>query len=137
MLRVAQLMNPHSLMTRHSVGEAIAAPVVHEALVLGAGPLFVILGDARAGGSRARGHGLADGLDSPVPCAAMQRWPAFLYRSLEPLLMVHGAGLIARPDLIQRTSQERCERSCCTRDALGDTAHPLVFTCGWTWWRSW
>ena len=58
---------------------------------------------------------------------------------LEPLLMVYGAGLIARPDLVWQGLRE--ERWRCVLAVLVMLwVIPLTLwflPAGWTWWRSW
>ena len=126
-LRVAQLMNPHSLMSDTSGGEVARLPQwFDEALVYqGLGLLFVILGGRSRWWLEGAGTRPGDGLTSSTTAQPSQRWPPSLSCPPRAALMVAGAGLIARPDLIWNgLREERWRSSCCTRDVLGDTAHP-------------
>ena len=145
-LRVAQLMNPHSLMTRHlRWGKWRGLPQwFDEALVLAQalGSLFVILGGTLALVARGRGgHGLVTGLILLYHCAAIAALAGLSrYRvPLEPLLMVYGAGLIARPDLIWNgLREERWRSALAVLVMLWVIPLTLWFLpAGWTWWRSW
>ena len=145
-LRVAQLMNPHSLMTRHlRWGKWRGLPQwVDEALILAQalGSLFVIIGGSLALVARGRGgHGLVTGLILLYHCAAIAALAGLSrYRvPLEPLLMVYGAGLIARPGMVwQGLREERWRSALAVLVMLWVIPLTLWFLpAGWTWWRSW
>ena len=145
-LRVAQMLNPHSLMTRHlRWGNWRGLPQwVDEFLILAqaASGLFVMIGGALALVARGRGgHGLVTGLILVYHCAAIAALAGLSrYRvPLEPLLMVYGAGLIARPHAIwQGLKAERWRMLLLGLVMIWVIPLTLWFLpAGWTWWRSW
>ncbi|MEC8192749.1 MAG: glycosyltransferase family 39 protein [Myxococcota bacterium] len=145
-LRVAQMLNPNSLMTRHlRWGGWRGLPQwVDELLIalqaIGSG--FVLIGGSFALVARGRGgHGLVTGLILLYHCAAIAALAGLTrYRvPLEPLLMVYGAGLLSDP---RRMWAEFLSDK--WRIALGVVVMawviPLVLwflPAGWPWWRSW
>ena len=145
-LRVAQMLNPNSLMTRHlRWGGWRGLPQWFDELLivlqaLGSG--FVLIGGAFALVARGRGgHGLVTGLILLYHCAAIAALAGLTrYRvPLEPLLMVYGAGLLSDPRRVwQGLVADKW------RIALGVVVMawviPLVLwflPAGWPWWRSW
>ena len=145
-LRVAQMLNPNSLMTRHlRWGSWRGLPqgadellILAQACVSG----FVLIGGAFALVARGRGgHGLVTGLILLYHCAAIAALAGLTrYRvPLEPLLMVYGAGLLSRPRQVWEAFVSEKWRI-----ALGVMVMawviPLVLwflPAGWPWWRSW
>ena len=145
-LRVAQMLNPNSLMTRHlRWGSWRGLPQwVDELLILAQACVsgFVLIGGAFALVARGRGgHGLVTGLILLYHCAAIAALAGLTrYRvPLEPLLMVYGAGLLSRPRQVWESFVSEKWRI-----ALGVVVMawviPLVLwflPAGWPWWRSW
>ncbi len=147
-LRVAQLMNPHSLLTRHLrwgrwpgmhqlTDEAIIlAGALHSLLVMFLGSFGLV----------ARGRGaqpLVFGGILVYHCAAISVLAGLSrYRvPLEPLLMVYAAGVIAAPRL---TIDELWGSKNHWRVALAvvvmSVVTPLILwylPAGWPWWRTW
>jgi hypothetical protein len=145
-LRVAQMLNPHSLMTRHlRWGNWRGLPQWFDELlillqVVGSG--FVLIGGTFALVARGRGgHGLVTSLILLYHCAAIAALAGLTrYRvPLEPLLMIYGAGLLSRPRRVwDAFIAERW------RVWIGLVVMvwviPLVLwflPAGWPWWRSW
>lgn len=145
-LRVAQLMNPHSLMTRHlRWGKWRGLPQWFDEFLIVAqvlSSMFVLMGGSLALVARGRGgHGLVTGLILLYHCAAIAALAGLTrYRvPLEPLLMVYAAGLIARPRLIwDSLVAERWRAFLAVLVMAWVIPLTLWFLpAGWTWWRSW
>ena len=145
-LRVAQLMNPHSLMTRHlRWGKWRGLPQWFDEFLILAQALssmLVLIGGSLALVARGRGgHGLVTGLILLYHCAAIAALAGLSrYRvPLEPLLMVYAAGLIARPSLIwEGLVSERWRAILAVLVMVWVIPLTLWFLpAGWTWWRSW
>ncbi len=145
-LRVAQLLNPHSLMTRHlRWGNWRGLPQWFDELlillqVLGSG--FVMIGGTFALLARGRGgHGLVTGLILLYHCAAIAALAGLTrYRvPLEPLLMIYGAGLLSRPRQVWDAFVAERWRVWFGLLVMVWVI-PLVLwflPAGWPWWRSW
>ncbi len=145
-LRVAQLLNPNSLMTRHlRWGGWRGLPQWVDELLILAQALssgFVLIFGSFALVARGRGgHGLVTGLILLYHCAAIAALAGLTrYRvPLEPLLMVYAAGLISRPRAFWDAFVADKWRT-----GLGVVVMawviPLVLwflPAGWPWWRSW
>jgi hypothetical protein len=145
-LRVAQMMNPHSLMTRHlRWGKWRGLPQWVDELLILAQALcsgFVLIGGSLALVARGRsGHGLVTGLILVYHCAAIAALAGLSrYRvPLEPLLMIYAAGLITRPRQVWAALlAERWRVFLAVLVMLWVIPLTLWFLpSGWTWWRSW
>ena len=144
--RVAQMMNPHSLMTRHlRWGKWRGLPQWVDELLIVAQALcsgFVLLGGSLALVARGRGgHGLVPGLILIYHCAAIAALAGLSrYRvPLEPLLMIYAAGLLTRPRQVWAALlAERWRVFLAVLVMLWVIPLTLWFLpSGWTWWRSW
>jgi hypothetical protein len=144
--RVAQLMNPHSLMTRHlRWGKWRGLPQWFDEFLILAQVLcsgFVLIGGSLALVARGRGgHGLVTGLILLYHCAAIAVLAGLSrYRvPLEPLLMIYGAGLLVRPGQVwSALVAERWRTVLAVLVMLWVIPLTLWFLpAGWTWWRSW
>lgn len=145
-LRVAQMLNPHSLMTRHlRWGNWRGLPQWFDELLILAQALgsgLLLLGGAFALVARGRGgHGLVTGLILLYHCAAIAALAGLTrYRvPLEPLLMVYGAGLVSRPRQVWEAFVSEKWRIWLGVVVMAWMI-PLVLwflPAGWPWWRSW
>jgi hypothetical protein len=145
-LRVAQMMNPHSLMTRHLRwgGWRGLPQVVDEGLILlqVLWSMVVMIGGSFALVARGRGsHGVLTGLILLYHVGAIAALAGLTrYRvPLEPLLMIYGAGLISRPRQVwdALVSERWRVWFCCL---VMVWVIPLVLwflPAGWPWWHSW
>jgi hypothetical protein len=145
-MRVAQMLTPHSLLTRHlRWGKWRHMPqIMDEGIILWGAlwSMFVMLGGALALVARGRGgHGVVTGgillyhLAAIAALAGLSRYRV----PLEPLLMVYAAGLWTQAADVWRGLAEDPKRLFLAIVVLGCLV-PLVFwylPSGWTWWRSW
>ena len=145
-LRVAQLLNPHSFLTRHlRWGNWRGLPqAVDEALILWnvAWSLLVMLGGSAALCLRARGaRGVLIWLLLLYHVAAISVLAGLTrYRvPLEPLLMLYVAGALAEPrQTLAALSAERWRGALLV--VILAIVTPLVLwflPSGWPWWRTW
>jgi hypothetical protein len=145
-VRVAQMLNPHSLMTRHlRWGNWRGLPQWFDELLILAqaiGSGFVLIGGAFAFVARGRGgHGLVTGLILLYHCAAIAALAGLTrYRvPLEPLLLIYGAGLLSRPRRVWDAFLAEKWRIWLGVVVMAWVI-PLVLwflPAGWPWWRSW
>lgn len=145
-MRVAQMVTPHSLLTRHlRWGKWRNMPqAMDEAIILWGAvwSMFVMLGGALALVARGRGgHGVVTGgillyhVAAIAALAGLSRYRV----PLEPLLMVYAAGLWTNASDVWRGLAEDRKRLFLAIVVLGWLV-PLVLwylPSGWTWWRSW
>jgi len=145
-MRVAQMLNPHSLLTRHlRWGKWRNMPqILDEAIILWGAlwSIFVMLGGTLALVARGRGgHGVVTGAILLYHVAAIAALAGLSrYRiPLEPLLMIYAAGLWTNAGQVWRGLTEDRKRLFLAIVVLGWLV-PLVLwylPAGWTWWRSW
>ena len=145
-MRVAQMVTPHSLLTRHlRWGKWRNNPQILDEVIILWGALwsmFVMLGGALALVARGRGgHGVVTGLILLYHVAAIAALAGLSrYRvPLEPLLMVYAAGLWTDAGEVWRGLAEDRKRLILAIVVLGWLV-PLVLwylPAGWSWWRSW
>jgi hypothetical protein len=147
-MRVAQLMNPHSLLTRHlRWGRWPGMHQLSDELIILAGclhSLFTIL--VGAFGLSARGRGAQPVVFGGIlvyHCAAISVLAGLSrYRvPLEPLLMIYAAGVVASPRLAlaELSSSKGHWRVWLTLAVMGAVT-PLALwylPAGWPWWRTW
>ncbi len=145
-MRVAQLMNPNSLMTRHlRWGKWRGLPQWFDEVLIVAQALssmLVLIGGSLALVARGRGgHGVVTALILLYHCAAIAALAGLSrYRvPLEPLLMVYLAGFLARPRLIwESLAAERWRAILAVLVMIWVIPLTLWYLpAGWTWWRSW
>jgi len=144
--RVAQMMNPNSLMTRHlRWGKWRGLPQWFDELLIVAQALcsgFVLIGGAFALVARGRAsHGLVTGLLLLYHCAAISVLAGLSrYRvPLEPLMMIYAAGLIVRPRHVWAALLAEKWRVFLAVVVMA-VVIPLTLwflPSGWTWWRTW
>jgi hypothetical protein len=145
-MRVAQMVTPHSLLTRHlRWGKWRNMPqAMDEAIVLWGAlwSMFVMLGGTLALVARGRGgHGVVTGAILLYHVAAIAALAGLSrYRiPLEPLLMVYAAGLWTDGGEVWRGLVEDRKRLLLAIVVMGWLV-PLVMwylPAGWSWWRSW
>ena len=145
-MRVAQLLNPHSLLTRHlRWGRFPGMPQLVDELIILFGCLHslltIVLG---AVGLAMRGRGSQSILFSGIlvyHCAAIAALAGLSrYRvPLEPLLMIYAAGLLSDPKAAWTLARAQPWRLVLVVVGLCILV-PLVLwylPAGWPWWRSW
>jgi len=145
-MRVAQMVTPHSLLTRHlRWGKWRNMPqIMDEGIILWGAlwSMFVMLGGALALVARGRGgHGVVTGSILLYHVAAIAALAGLSrYRvPLEPLLMVYVAGLWTDPRAVWQGLMADRRRIILAIVVLGWLV-PLVLwylPSGWSWWRSW
>jgi hypothetical protein len=145
-MRVAQMMTPHSLLTRHlRWGKWRGMPaIIDEGIILwGAlSSMFVMVAGAVSLVARGRGgHGVVTGLILLYHVAAIAALAGLSrYRvPLEPLLMIYAGGLLSSPRAVLNGLLENRWRIGLLFVVMGWLI-PLVLwflPAGWPWWRSW
>jgi hypothetical protein len=145
-MRVAQMVTPHSLLTRHlRWGKWRGLPsFVDEGIILWGAlwSMFVMLGGAFTLVARGRGgQGVVTGLILLYHVAAIAALAGLSrYRvPLEPLLMIYAGGLIAGPRSVWEGLVASRWRLALVFVVMGWLV-PLVLwylPAGWPWWRSW
>lgn len=145
-LRLAQLCNPHSLLTRHLRWGAFKGMPqwMDEVLILGGalGSMLAMIGGAAGLTIRGKGaQGAVFALLLLYHCAAISALAGLTrYRvPLEPLLMVYCAALLADPAGARAALSAQRWRGPLLVLILS-IGVPLVFwflPAGWPWWRSW
>jgi hypothetical protein len=145
-MRVAQLLNPHSLLTRHlRWGRFPGMPQWFDELIIVFGCLhsmgIMVLGAVGLAGCGRRSQAVLFSLILLYHCAAIAALAGLSrYRvPLEPLLMIYAAGVLADPKAF--FSQVMAEKWRGVVIVAGlCMLLPLVFwflPAGWPWWRTW
>jgi len=145
-MRVAQMLTPHSLMTRHlRWGKWRGMPaIVDEALILWGAlwSMFVMWVGAFTLVARGRGgHGVVTGLILLYHLAAIAALAGLSrYRvPLEPLLMIYAGGFVSDSSSVWEGLLKCRWRMALVVVVMGWLI-PLVLwylPAGWPWWRSW
>lgn len=145
-MRVAQLLNPHSLLTRHlRWGRFEGMPQWLDEIIIFLGCLhslgIMVLGAVGLAGRGRRAQAVLFSLILVYHCAAIAALAGLSrYRvPLEPLLMIYAAAILADPRALVATVGAQKWRGVVIAGGLCILL-PLVLwylPAGWPWWRSW